>query len=74
MTTFGKEVVVLAPRAHGCADQLFAGDVALGGVDDVEAGVQRAIQQFLYRGYGDALITNLRPAKAENAGKHIGIP
>src|SRR5262249_56340888 len=57
--------------AHRLADQLLAVLVALGGVDDVEAGVQRAVEEPRHRAAAHSLIADLRAPEAEDARFHV---
>ena len=43
MTALGEEIKFAAPFAHGLTDQLLAVVITLGGVDDVQSGIERAI-------------------------------
>ena len=42
MTAFGEKVELIAAPAHRLADQLFALAIALGGIDDIEPGIEGA--------------------------------
>src|SRR5207237_2665228 len=64
----------LAPaRADGLADQDFAVVVALGRVDHVEAGVERAAEKLRDRARAGALVPDLGAAEAEHADVHVGL-
>ena len=41
MAALGEQEILLAAIADGLPDQLLAGQIALGRVDDIQAGVQR---------------------------------
>ena len=58
--------------ADGCADQLLAGVVTGGGVDDVEAGVERTVEQLFDRGRGNVAIADFRSAKADHVDRKSG--
>ena len=73
MTAFGKKIKFLATIADRLSDQSLAVVITLRGVDDVETGIERAIQQF-----GDSLgrrvlIADLRSSKSEDRDVHIGL-
>ena len=44
MTALGEEIKILSSIAHRLANQLFAVVITLGRVDDVQSGVERAVQ------------------------------
>jgi hypothetical protein len=71
MPALGEQVVFLAPAGRRLTDQFLALKVALCGIDDVESGIQSAIQQLgncLHRCF---LKTDLSPAKAQHAYPHV---
>ena len=72
VTALGEQMDVAAAPADGLADQLLAVLVALGRVDDVEAGVERAAEQALHRADAGPLVADLRAAEAEHAGHDVG--
>ena len=49
MTAFGEKIKVFPPIAHCFADQFFTAAVAFACVNDIEPGIERALQQFLNR-------------------------
>jgi len=57
MPAFGEQVKVLAPASHGLSDQFLALEITLGGVDDIESGVEGAVKQV-----GDCLRCRLLEA------------
>ena len=58
--------------ADGRANQLFAGVVTGGGIDDIETGVERAVEQLFDGAHCHILITDFRSAEAENADRESG--
>ena len=58
--------------ADGGANQLFAGVVTGGGIDDIEAAIERAVEQLFDCARSDMLITDFRAAKAEHADCESG--
>jgi hypothetical protein len=72
VAALGEEVELAAPRANGTADELFAVLVALGGVDHVEPGVERAVQEPGDSAPAHALVADLRASESENARHHVG--
>src|SRR5262249_55511450 len=68
----GEEVHLVPARAEGLADEDLAVLVALGGIDHVEAVVERAAEQPLHRPEARALVTDLRAPEAEDADLHVG--
>jgi len=71
VSAFRQKIKVIAPLSHRFTDHLFAGGVTFGGVDDVHAGVDGFIEDFLNGSKGGMLITDLPTAEAENADVHI---
>src|SRR3989442_1428067 len=69
---FGEEIELPAPRAHRLADRRLAVLVTLGGVDDVEPGIERAAEQSLDRANRHPVVADLRAAEAQHAGDHAG--
>ena len=72
VATLGEQVEVAPAAADGAANEDLAVLVALRGVHHVEARVEGAAQQAAYRALAHALIADLRAAKAEHAGHHVG--
>src|SRR4051794_21539538 len=71
MAALGEQVELVAPPLDRPADQLLAAEVALGGVDDVQPGVERLAEQA-----GDGLglgplEADLGAAEAEHADPHV---
>ena len=69
----GEEIELPAPAADRFADELLAVLVAFGGVDHVEAGVQRAAEQPCHRAAAHSLIADLGAAETQHAHLHVGI-
>src|SRR5581483_12216658 len=63
MPALREEKALATTRPEGAADQRFAVGVALGRVDHVEAGVQRAVQQASDGGRGRGLVADLAAAE-----------
>src|SRR5438309_1501153 len=72
MAALGEEVELAAPRGDGAADELLAVLVALGGVDDVEPGVEGAAQEAADSPAAHALVADLRAPEAQDAHHHVG--
>ena len=63
VAAFCQEIKFVAPFPHCLADQLFAGRVTVGGVDNVNTGVDGFVQQLLDGPKGDMLIADLPTAE-----------
>jgi len=59
VSAFRQQIAVFAPFPHGLADQLFAGGVTFGGVDNVNTGIEGFAHKFFDGGKGDMLIADL---------------
>ena len=71
MSALREEVKIVAPMADGLADQFLTRFVALGGVDHVQPGIERAVQQLLDRLCRRAFVADLGSAKAEHRDLHV---
>src|SRR4249920_1432206 len=70
VAAFRQEIKVVASFSHCLADQLFAGSVTVGGVDNVNPGGDGFSQQFLDGPNGDMFITDLPTPETENTDVH----
>src|SRR5207244_2619743 len=73
VAALGEQVALAPPPADGPADEGLAVLVALGRVNHVEAGVQRAAEEPYDRAAAHALVTDLRAPEAEDARHHVGL-
>src|SRR5262249_11547660 len=73
VAALSEEVDSTPTAAHRLPDQDLAVVVALGGVDDVQAGIERAAQEARHRGARRVLIADLGAAEAEHAHDHVGV-
>ena len=72
VTTLSKQEVLVAAPGHRVADQFLATWVAFRGIDHVQAGVERAVEQPLGYWKRNALIADLGASKAKNRDIHAG--
>jgi len=72
VAAFGYQDDFLAPGAERAAELLFAVAVAFGGIDQVEAGVDRGIEKLRERAPVGAAATALRAAEADSADAKPG--
>src|SRR5204862_4297771 len=68
----GEEMELAAPAAHRAPDERLAVGVALGGVDHVQAGVERGVEQPGRGALAHALVADLAAAEAERRDLHVG--
>src|SRR5947209_8471172 len=73
MTALGEQVVVLPALGDRPANHFLALEVAFGGVNDIEAGVQGAAQELGHIFLAGLLVANLRPAEAQHTDVHISL-
>ena len=73
MTALREQVEILAPVGRGLADQLLTLHVTLGGIDDVESGIEGAVQQVGDRLRRRFLEADLGAAKPQHAHAHVGL-
>src|SRR5262249_17353875 len=73
VAALGEEVEITPTAAHRLPDQDLAVVVALGGVDDGQAGIERAGKEASHGSARCVLITNLGAAETENAHDHVGV-
>jgi hypothetical protein len=66
-----EKVEVLAAMADCLADKLFTAFVALGRVDDIQAGIERAVQQAGDRLCGSVFVAYFRASEAKHGNLHI---
>jgi hypothetical protein len=74
VAALGEQVDIAAPPGDGLADERLRVAVALGGVDDVEAGLERVVEQPPHRCHLDAIEADLGPAKPQHADVQLGPP
>src|SRR6267378_3037619 len=68
----GEEMELAAPAAHRAADERLAVGVALGGVDHVQAGVERGVEQPGRGALAHALVADPAAAEAERGDLQVG--
>ena len=73
VAALGEEEELLAALADRLADLDLRVDVALGRVDDVEARIERRVEQLGHRGLVGLLVADLGPAEAQHGDLHVGL-
>src|SRR5437016_2687353 len=73
MAAFGEKIEFFPPIAYRLSDQLFAVIITFGGVDHVEAGVERAIEKLCDRFRRSLLVTDLGSSKSKSRNVHVGL-
>src|SRR5947207_457993 len=71
MTALGEEIVFAATMARSFADQFFASFITFAGIDNIEPGIQRTVQQTFDGFFRRAFKANLGPAETKNANLHV---
>src|SRR4051812_25987394 len=71
MPAFREQEIIFSPISNRATDQFFAPVITLRRVDDVESGVERALQQLLDRLDRCFFESNFRAAKPEDADLHV---
>src|SRR5438874_13390931 len=73
MTAFGEKIKIFPTAAHRLSDQLLAVVITFGGVDHIEAGIERAVEQRSNSVFRRTLISDLRSSKSEDRDGHVGL-
>src|SRR5579872_4295272 len=72
VAAFGEEMKLVAPMRDGFANEPFAVSVTFGGVDDVDAGIERGAKNLCRRFGAGALVADFRAAESEHADIETG--
>ena len=71
VSAFRKKVKVVPAMTGRLADEFFTPFVALGRVDDIQTGIERAVQQFRDGLFGGVFVADFRAPKAEERNLHV---
>jgi hypothetical protein len=71
MAALCEKVKVLPAMTDRLADKFFAAFVALGGIDDIQTGIERAVEQAADGLCGSVFVANFRASEAEHGDLHV---
>ena len=72
VAAFGEEMKLVAPLRDRFTNELFAVGVTFGGVDYVDAGIERGAKNFCRRFRAGALVADFRAAESEHTDLETG--
>src|SRR5437870_9233014 len=74
MTALGEKIKFFSATAHCLSDQLFAVVVTFRGIDHIQTGIERAVQQFSDSFSGRGFLADLESSNPETRAVHAGLP
>jgi hypothetical protein len=73
MTALGEKIKFFSATAHCLSDQFFAVVVTFRGIDHIQTGIERAIQQFSDSFRRRVFVADLGSSKSEDRDIHVGL-